>query len=129
MDGRERDGRVSGPSALALVRIEVPTGVRNLLRRVRASDDQEVVYEKGGGWWLDFERVSGRWARTAIRMCCLKDLRLNKSDSFERYGADGELAQEAVERGYINVPDKLGELIVMVTGARILIRRSKTSRD
>lgn len=49
----------------------VPVGVRRLLVRILASEDRELVYERGAGWWVGDEQVGGRWARLAIVLVLL----------------------------------------------------------
>lgn len=49
----------------------ISTRARNLLRRVLASEDQELVYEKGAGWWLDCDPVNGCDALELARFCLL----------------------------------------------------------
>lgn len=46
----------------------VPVGVLNLLRRVDADEDQELVYETGAGWWVGCDRVGSRWAKLATQL-------------------------------------------------------------
>lgn len=67
----------------------VPTGVRNLLRRVQASEDQELVYERGAGWWVGCDQVAGRYARLAIQLV------LVGLDGFSRVG-------HGMERYHVN---------------------------
>lgn len=49
----------------------VPSIARNLLRRIKESEDQELVYETGGGWWVGLHRTSGAAATACLRLCLL----------------------------------------------------------
>lgn len=44
---------------------------RNLLKRIFESEEVEVVYEPGGGWWLDCTRPAPRDIWELIRACLL----------------------------------------------------------
>ena len=45
----------------------------NLLRRVVASEDQEIVGGDGGGWWVDDAPAAGRDVTHLLRMCVLRE--------------------------------------------------------
>lgn len=51
----------------------VSTRARNLLKRLMASEDRELVYSKGGGWWLDDTRIAGRDATELLRFCLIRE--------------------------------------------------------
>lgn len=52
----------------------VSTRARNLLARLMASEDRELVYEQGAGWWLDADQVAGRDAFELLRFCLIREL-------------------------------------------------------
>ncbi len=48
--------------------VPLPKGLRHFLTRIAASEDGELVYEKGAGWWIGTEKVHGKWPRMAISL-------------------------------------------------------------
>lgn len=52
----------------------VSTRARNLLKRLMASEDRELVYEPGAGWWLDADQIAGRDAMELRRFCLIREI-------------------------------------------------------
>lgn len=67
----------------------VPNGVVNLLRRIQAVSEedggQELVYERGAGWWVGLDRTSGRAPRQAIQLVLLHLEGDGRVGDFERW--------------------------------------------
>ena|ERR1035437_9597601 len=56
------------------------TRTRNLLIRIRDSEDGEIVFNEGGGWWVDDHQVNGQNAMDLIRLCLLRADSFNRDD-------------------------------------------------
>lgn len=80
----------------------IPKGVQNLLRRILASEDEEIVYEKGAGWWIGDDRTSGRYPLMAIRLCLLScdELRGFGGRGMERWTINEEGRKAAADASY-----------------------------
>jgi hypothetical protein len=65
-------------------------GLASLLKAIRNSDEQELVYEPRGGWWVGNNRVDARPCWRAIRLCLLRDDTIPESNEFKRYCLNSE---------------------------------------
>ena len=73
-------------------------GMHNLLWFIRDSDEEEVVYSKGGGWWVDITEVSGRVVKALLKLCLLRDV--SDSENFLRYTLNEESIRVLDEPNY-----------------------------
>lgn len=63
----------------------ISTRALNLLRRIAASEDGELVCEKGAGWWCGIHEVNGRDAMEILRWICIKRDGGNLGDGYQIY--------------------------------------------
>jgi len=68
----------------------VSTRARNLLKRIDASEDGELVREKGAGWWVDADQVAARDAVELLRFVLLKRTYSSNDESYETFGINEE---------------------------------------
>lgn len=57
---------------------------RNLVKKIAKSEDGEVVYEHGAGWWVGPRRVASRDVYELIRANVLRADSFN-TEKFQRY--------------------------------------------
>lgn len=56
----------------------------NLLKKIQASEDQELVYERGAGWWVDTTQINSRITKELL-MTCLIHLDNGETGRYEVY--------------------------------------------
>jgi hypothetical protein len=75
---------------------------RNLLKRITESEDGEIVWGKGGGWWLDADQINGRDAWELIRACLLScGQERGFGTEFERWVPNSEAKDAISDPAYI----------------------------
>lgn len=68
----------------------VPRRVRNLCVRISESEDEELTYERGAGWWVGFDRVRGTVCKEALRFCLLRVDSFCDGDDYQIYELNEE---------------------------------------
>lgn len=74
-------------------------GMLNMLQMLLESEDGEVVYEKGGGWWIDLEQVSGRVVKSLLELCLVSER--SYSETVRRYVLNSEGRQIFEDPHYV----------------------------
>ncbi len=87
-------------------RLRVTTAERNLLIRIRDSEDGELVYEKGAGWWVGYDRVSAQVVHGLLNKVLIRDTD-NTAGVLEIYELNEEGEQAAVDPSYVPSIGKL----------------------
>lgn len=66
-------------------------GLVRFLKRILESEDQEVVYERGAGWWVGEDRTTGRWPRLALTLALVSPTQdTHVGHGLERYEVNEE---------------------------------------
>lgn len=46
-------------------------GMADLIKKINASEDKELIHATPGGWWVDDGKVSGRVCQDLLKLCLL----------------------------------------------------------
>lgn len=76
---------------------KLTSGQRAVLKKMKA--EEELVWSKGGGWWIGEDRTNGRLAMSLLRACAISQLDYTKED-FQIYVIN-ETGRIALESGYL----------------------------
>lgn len=79
----------------------VTTRARKLLQRIRDSEDQELVYAKGGGWVVDVDSVAGRDAWELLRFVLLRESYSARDGSYSVYEINPEGERLLADPNYV----------------------------
>jgi hypothetical protein len=63
----------------------------------KLASDKELTWAKGGGWWLNLERVGGKTVAALLRGCALRES-YNENDKYLIYEIN-ETGRKALETG------------------------------
>lgn len=61
----------------------VSTRLRNLCIKLRDSDDKELVYEKGAGWWIDCDKAFAPDVRGLLRYALISQESWGGNDKYQ----------------------------------------------
>lgn len=53
--------------------IRVPKSVVSLLRRIESSEEKELVWERGNGWWVGYYRVRASTCKLLLQFCLISE--------------------------------------------------------
>lgn len=74
----------------------ISTRAFKLLKKLSESEEDELVWCKGGGWWIDLSKVNGRVVKELLTMVLISD---------QGFGSDTYLVYELNEEGRAMLED------------------------
>ena len=78
-----------------------------ILRALSKDDGTDLVYNKGGGWWIGNDQTTGTVANSLIRHCAIT-LEDFGNDDYRSYRIN-ETGMHILETGYMHVHAKINE--------------------
>lgn len=101
------------------------TRVQRRVLTIMRDDDQELVYSRGGGWWLDLERTNGKLGLGLLRLMLISPDSW-ASDDYQCYwiNESGRRALEGLPPYFDccgNYHDSLASLIVATKRMALLL--------
>lgn len=76
---------------------KLTSGQKRVLERMKA--EEELVWSKGGGWWIGEDQTNGRLALALLRACVISQMSTNRDD-YQIYNIN-ETGRIALESGYL----------------------------
>lgn len=73
-------------------------GAQRLIRRIRTSENKELDYFRGDGWWIGPDKTHGQYPQELLRLCLLDLVVGTLGDSHEVYELKPEV-DGVLERG------------------------------
>jgi hypothetical protein len=73
----------------------------DVLTKLLASEEQELTWEKGAGWWTDTERVSAAGCEHLLRLCLIRVVHHDNRESYIVYNASSEVETIMKDENYV----------------------------
>lgn len=74
---------------------------QTLIERIKASEDKEVTWEKGAGWWVGHHQVNGRTCQYLLQLCLLRVAHSDNKDTYIVYELSGEVEHLLNDENYV----------------------------
>lgn len=91
----------------------------NVIKKLQASKDGELTWERGAGWWVENGRVSAGPCNHLLRLCLLRES-YNNGKEYIVYELSSEIDRVLADENY-----EPAILVAMRTGKPQMIRRRK----
>ena len=97
-------------------------GKRQLaILKIMNEQDEELVWEKGAGWWIGLEQTSGKTVKALIQFTCISLAQDSNKDDFQRYQINST-GQKTLQTGHFFSHPKLLSAIKNAIKNRLCVK-------
>lgn len=96
-------------------------GSHAVLKLLLESEDREITWEKGAGYWIGYKRVGSRGVEDLLRLCLLRKTYSDNRETYIVYEASSEVEHVLSDENYtpaIIIAQRTGEPQIVQSSTR-----------